>query len=254
MHDIDRISLENAYGNPEAEGEYVQYEADGFTGEYENGFEQEYGSSYEMEDEGDLEYEANFYNESPFTESEELALASELLNVTDEAELDQFIGKLIRSAAKSLGGIFKSPTGKKLGGLIKGATKTALPMLGAAAGNFLVPGIGGVMGGKLASAAGSMLGLELEGLSREDQEFELARQIVRFAGAATRNAEEAEQTAPGPEAVQQAAVAAAQQYAPGLLRPGAGRALGRRGRRCRHRHQPEGRWIRRGNKILIIGA
>jgi hypothetical protein len=188
--------------------------------------------------------------ESPFSEEEELALASELLNVTNEDELDQFIGKLL----KTFKGLSRTPLGSQLGGIIKGAAKTALPMLGAAAGNFLVPGVGGVMGSKLASAAGSMLGLEVEGLSREDQEFQLARQLVRFGGAAARNAEEIEQTAPPSEAAQQAAVSAAQQYAPGLLRPNAGQERQRSKQRCNCRRRREGRWVRRGNKILIIGV
>ncbi len=41
---------------------------------------------------------------------------------------------------------------------------------------------------KLASAAGRMFGLELEGLSVEDREFEVARRLVRFALTATKNA------------------------------------------------------------------
>jgi len=247
MHDIDRISLEDAFESYEGEDEYVQYENNGF------GYEQEDESFFETgEGETDFEFQPALANESPFTEAEELALASELLNVTNEEELDQFIGTLIQSAGKSLRNLFKTPAGAQLGGIIKGAAKTALPLLGAAAGNFLIPGIGGAMGGKLASAAGSMLGLELEGLSREDQEFELARQIVRFGGAATRNTEAVEQAAPGPEGAQQAAIAAAQQYAPGLLRPDAARMPERRGARCRH--QREGRWVRRGRKILVIGV
>ena len=269
MHDIDRISLEGPYGPYEAEnqfgqletGEFGAYEGE-YGGQYGNSYEGEYGDSYEQqyegegEGEGDYEFNAGVYSESPFTEAEELALASELLNVTDEAELDQFIGKLIKGASRSLKGLLKTPLGAQLGGIIKGAAKSALPLLGAAAGNFLIPGAGGVMGSKLASAAGSMLGLEVEGLSREDQEYEIARQIVRFGGAAVSNADEVQQTAPPEQAAQQAAVAAAQQYAPGLLRS-SGNQTGTdrpRARRCRHRHRRTGQWVRRGNKILILGA
>ena len=52
------------------------------------------------------------------------------------------------------------------------------------------------MGSKLASAAGSMFGLELEGLSYEDQEFEVAKQVVRLGGAAANIAAQAPQSAP----------------------------------------------------------
>ncbi len=256
MHNIDRIGLESPFGAYETEDEYGQFETGEYgTDEYEAAGDPantyEYAGSWEAEN--DFEFNAGMYSESPFTEAEELALASELLNVSDEAELDQFIGKLIQSAGRSLKNLLKTPLGAQLGGIIKGAAKTALPLLGAAAGNFLIPGAGGAMGSKLASAAGSMFGLELEGLSREDQEFELARQIVRFGGAAVNNAAEVAQTAPPQPAAQQAAVAAAQQYAPGLLRPNA-RTPSRRSGRCKHSHAREGQWVRRGNKIVLLGV
>ncbi|MEJ5199355.1 MAG: hypothetical protein WHX53_10565, partial [Anaerolineae bacterium] len=41
--------------------------------------------------------------DSPFSEVEEMELAAQLLEVTDEAELDQFIGKLFRKAAGAVG-------------------------------------------------------------------------------------------------------------------------------------------------------
>ena len=253
MHDIDRISMESPFSAYETDNEFGQYE--GEFGEYQGEFGGQYEDSYEQQYEGeaDFEFGSNLYSESPFNEAQELALASELLNVTNEEELDQFIGTLIKGASKLLG----TPLGKQLGGIIKGAAKSALPLLGAAAGNLLIPGAGGVMGTKLASAAGSLLGLEVEGLSREDQEYEIARQLVRFAGAAASNADEIEQaqgqTAPPQQAAQQAAVAAAQQYAPGLLRPDTDPNLQRpHRRRCRHRRT--GQWIRRGNKILILGV
>ena len=270
MHDIDRISLENPYGQYETNREYSQFETNEFSqyenqGEYYEGEgEDEYSAQYDLESESDYEndfedsYEAESdyeFSDSPFSEAEEMALASELLNVSNEAELDQFIGKILRRGFKTLLG---GQLGSQLGGIIKGAAKTALPLLGAAAGNLLIPGAGGAMGSKLASAAGSMLGLELEGLSREDQEFQLARQIVRFGGAAARNAEEIEQSKPGPplETAHQAAVAAAQQYAPGLLRPNADQGIRKHGCGCsgRRTRRREGRWVRRGNKILIIGV
>lgn len=224
MHDIDRTSLEMGYG---------EYESD----EYE----------YEYEDE--QEYDGETYGESPFSEAEEMELAAELLSVSNEAELDQFIGKLFKKAGRAIGKIVKSPIGRTLGGIVKGAAKSALPMLGGAVGNFILPGVGGAVGSQLASRAGSMLGLELEGLSQEDQEFEIARQIVRFGGAAASNAAEVAPNVPPQQAAQTAAVSAAQQYAPGLLRPSGGQ----QGRgRCRHPRG--GRWIRRGNTIILTGV
>jgi hypothetical protein len=70
--------------------------------------------------------------------------------------------------------------------VLKSVAKTALPMAGGALDNLVLPGVGGATGGKLASAAGSMFGLELEGLSQDDREFEVAKQYVRLAGDATK--------------------------------------------------------------------
>lgn len=233
MHDIDRTTFETGYGEYEAD-EY-EYESDEF--------------GYEYEDEGG--FYGEMYGGSPFSEAEEMELAAELLSVTNEQELDQFLGSLFKKARRAIGKAIKSPIGRQLGGIIKGAAKSALPMLGSALGNIVLPGVGGAMGGQLASAAGSMFGLELEGLSQEDQEFEIARQIVRFGGAAANNAAAAAPSVPPAQAAQKAAVAAAQQYAPGLLNQNTNTAA-QPGCRCRHKQS--GRWIRRGNKIIILGA
>src|SRR5436305_5803637 len=156
MHDLDRT--QNFF-----ESDYEAYESDQFE------FMDE-GESYEGSDmEGELD------------EVEEAELAAELLEITDEEELDQFLGSLIKKAVPAVTKFFKSPIGQKLGGLLKGAAKKLLPMAGAALGNLVAPGVGGAIGGQLASKAGSMLGLEIEGLSAEDQQFEVARQFVRFA-------------------------------------------------------------------------
>ena len=78
--------------------------------------------------------------------------------------------------------------------------------------------------GDLAQQAGSLLGLELEGLSPPDQEFETARQLVRFAGSAYRHAAWAPRNMSPSAAARSAAARAARRYAPGLWR-----RTGRRG-------------------------
>ena len=179
-----------------------------------------------------------------------MELAAELLTIQNEDELEQFLGKLLKRA----GGFLKSGVGQQLTGALKGIARKALPALGAAAGNFLLPGIGGAMGSKLASAAGSMLGLELEGLSYEDQEFEIAKQVVRLGGAAAATASEAPPSAPPQQTAQAALTTAAQQFAPGLLRPGTSPSASPMQRRGRCRHRNSGRWIRRGNGIILLGT
>ncbi len=221
MHDIDRTQLES---------EFDALEADQFEFVEETGFS------------GDTE------TTSPFDEIEEMELASQFLEITDEAELDQFLGNLIKKAGRAAGRFVKSPVGRQLGGILKGAAKQALPILGKAVGTYFGGPAGAAIGGQLASAAGRAFGLELEGLSPEDQEFEVARQYVRFAGAAAKKAALTPPTVPPQTAARTAVVAAAQQHAPGLIR-GAGTAtpmaadLGR-----------SGRWIRRGRKIILLGA
>jgi hypothetical protein len=90
--------------------------------------------------------------------------------------------------------------------------------------------------------AGQALGLELEGLSAEDREFETARQFVRFAGEAVKNALDAPPAADPAGVAQAAAVEASRIHAPGLL-PGQPSSRSR-----------SGRWIRRGGKIVLFGV
>lgn len=234
MHNIDRTNLESNYG--EFNGEY----AGQYAGEYGNEFPGEFGQETETYGE--------YSQEGPFSEAEEMELAAELLTVQNEDELEQFLGKLIKKA----GGFLKSGIGRQITGALKNVAKSALPMLGAAAGNFILPGVGGAIGGKLASAAGGMFGLELEGLSYEDQEFEIAKQVVRLGGAAASNAAQAPPNAPPMQAAQAALTSAAQQFAPGLLRPGTSPSNQQQQRRKGHQRNT-GRWVRRGQEIVLLG-
>jgi hypothetical protein len=224
MHDVDRTQLEA--------GDSGEFELDSGEFEFENGYEVSSG----FEGEGSLD------------EMEEMELAAEFLEVQDEYELDQFIGKLISRVAKGAGKFFKSPLGKKLGGFLKGAAKKLLPVAGKALGGAFGGPVGAAIGGKLAAGASDLLGLELEGLSPEDREFEVARQYVRFATAAVAKAAAAPPSQP-PDVVAKSAVAgAANDHAPGLVRPRPGGPVrygaGRR----------TGRWIRRGNRIVLLGV
>lgn len=159
------------------------------------------------------------------SETQELELASELLEIGNEAELEQFLGNLIKGAAKAVGGFVKSPVGKALGGVLKNVAKKALPVAAGALGNFIVPGVGGLVGSKLGSMASNLFELELETMNEAEAELEVARRVVRLAQAAGAHAARAPQHA-HPTAVARAALAAAaRQHAPGLVRQvGAGGA------------------------------
>ena len=222
MHDIDRTQLESGYETYESE-------------EFEYAFEGGPGGHGE--------------SSSPFSEAEEMEFAAELLEVTNEQELDQFLGSLIKRGAQAVGKFIKSPTGQALGGILKGAAKQALPMLGKAAGTYFGGPAGGAIGGQLASRAGQLLGLELEGLSHEDQEFEVARQVVRLAGTAASNAVAAPPNTPPQSVARTAFASAARQFAPGLLGSGGVGAPGAAGGTGR-----SGRWVRRGRKIILYGV
>lgn len=236
-------------------------------GEFEN-FEQGWG---ELESEQEMQ---------------ELALASELLEISSEEELEQFLGKLIKGAAKAVGGFVKSPVGKALGGVLKNVAKTALPMAAGALGNLVLPGVGGAIGSKLGSMATKLFEVELEGMNEQEAEFEIARRYVRFATAAARNAARAPGGAPPRAVARAAAYSAARRHAPGLLRGGSGGGP-RRGPSRPPRFRPRrgayagygavdepsgsdwgdgdggdddgdrprsGRWLRRGQKIVLLGV
>ena len=129
-----------------------------------------------------------------------MELASELLEVTSEQELEQFLSDVFSTIGQAAGNFLRSDTGQALGGILKdslgSAAKQALPVVGRAIGD--AAGGYGDLGAQAGSAAGSLLGLELEGLSAEDRDFEVARQLVRFAGSAAGQAAAAQQRVPPP--------------------------------------------------------
>jgi uncharacterized protein (DUF697 family) len=187
-------------------GEYGEYEGEG-EGEYEG----EYG-----------EYEGEYGEQGGagglLGEAEEIGLASELLEINSEAELEQFLGGLISKIGRAAGGLLKSPVGQALGGILKGVAKKALPMVGGALGSMIAPGVGTALGSQLGSAASNMFELELESIPQEAAEFEVARRLVGLTAAAASHAAQAPAGA-NPRAVARDAVAeAAREYAPGLHR------------------------------------
>lgn len=270
MHNIDRTVGESNY-----EYNNENYEMNPETYEYSG----EFGNEYEDEDEflnelnetaggysGEItgEYSGELSNETL-----EMELATELLGVTNEAELDRFLGSLIKKAAGAVKSFANSSAGKAIGGFLKSAAKKALPIAGAALGNLVAPGVGGAIGGKLGSLASNAFELELEGLSNEDKEFELSRAYVRFATNAVQRAayDPRNRSNPG-MAARNAIVSAAKTYAPGLLRkrPTNGRRSVNRSSQSSYDtynnydnygyasdyNQPsEGTWYRQGNQIIL---
>jgi hypothetical protein len=225
MHDIDRAMFELA-GETGGTG-YETYE------------------SYEVQEaahEAASEFES--FEAGHEAEALEMELAGRLLEVSNEAQLEQFLGSLVRSAASAARGFAGSATGRALGTVLKNAARRVLPQIGGVVGSAL----GGASGGQLGTAAGKWLGgrFELEALSQEDREFELARAFVRTVNDATRVAMRSPQLPPRQVATT-AVITAAGRHLPGLVPVLAGSA-GVGGRR------PSGRWARHGNRIVLYGA
>ena len=163
--------------------------------------------------------------ESPLTDrqerlaaAEEMQHAAELLDRVDEGELEDYLVELIDRA----GGTVDRPVRSALATVLARAARRMVPRTGAAP----------------SASAGRMLGLELEGLSAEDQAFEVARHFVRFASEAARSAGRAP-VADSPQAqAVRAAASAARTYAPGLLPALSGRS--------------SGDWVRRAHQLIVL--
>lgn len=157
----------------------------------------------------------------PFSEAEETELAMELLSVSSEAELDQFLGKMFKGVWKGI-----KKVAKPLGGVLKAVAKKALPFVGGALGSFIpIPGVGTALGSALGGALSKALEVELEGMEYEQQELEMARRFVRIAGSAAQLAANSDGSAPS---VQAAVLQSVRRHAPQLALPVAARWRQRR--------------------------
>lgn len=213
MHDLDRTLRTSESESEFTEAGDWRREA----GDYES-YEGEGEGEYDNEDENDL--------------------AAELLTLSEEAELDQFLGKLLRK-----GGRFAKAFAP-LGKMLKPLAKKLLPIAGTAVGTFFGGPAGAALGGKLASVAANAFEIESEGMVPEEMEMEVARRFVRLADDAAQEAAAAPPHA-DPNAVAKAAIrAAVERNAPGLARTGGG------GRR-RYGRANSGQWYRRGNVIIV---
>jgi len=179
-----------------------------------------------------------------FDETKEMELATELLEVASDSELDRFLRRLSLRAAGPRG----SP-GAGAWDLLRSSLKEiarSLLALPAPARCKCDCTHGDVAAGRStkrgALAASRLLGVELEGLSPEDQEFEVARRFVRLAASAAEAASRAPRGR-APTAVAGTALRhAARRHAPGLaVRPAEGSA----------REGGSGRWTRARRHVLL---
>lgn len=211
MHDTDRILTEHGSA----------YESNGF--EMSDGFEME------------------TYGEGVFNEVDETELASQFMEITDEQELEQFLGSLV----KKIGGLVKSPIGQSVVGHLKNAAKQYLPKVQQA----VQKRFGGTAGNIFGSVA-SGLGFESE--EGEDEQYEMARNFVRFAGTAVKKASRLR--GGSPSQVKNILMDAARQFLPDLLGGRESEAAGIAAGPKAGGGANTGRWIRKGNKIMLIGV
>jgi hypothetical protein len=188
-----------------------------------------------------------------FGEAETMELAGEMLGIANEAELDRFLGDLIKKAGSALGKVVSSPIGQAVGGWLKGAAKSALPLAGGALGGFVGGPLGARIGSGLGSLAGGALGLEAE-LSQEDREFEGAKNFVKMAADAVKSAVAAPPGVNPVEAAKAAVRSAVEKHAPGLLGGVAARGQVGGAAGSARKVGRTGRWVRQGRNVVIVNC
>lgn len=187
---------------------------------------------------GDMELDDEFQEEDggsevPDADAQELAL--ELLQVQDEDELEEFLGSLIKSAARAGGRFLRSGVGQKLVGAAKNLAKQHLPSVAANIGGHFGGARGRDIGGRVGSFAASQLEVD-------DSELETAKNLVQAMVTAGKSASTADASAPAATVAKNALQQALKQQG------GLNASRGRGTRRSR------GQWIRRGTKIVLLGV
>jgi hypothetical protein len=210
---------------------------------------------------------ANGNGAALLSEEQEMEWAAELLSVGNEAELEQFLGDIVSGIGKAASSVgrfvssaVKSPAFQQLGGILKNVAKVGLPIAGKVAGSIFGGPVGGMIGGQLGSLAsgalneqeaflgdivGGLFGGELESMPQNEREFEAARRVVRLASTAAQDLAAAPPS-PNPQAAAMQAIQSAAQKL-GL----AGQPMAMAGMEPARDH---GRWVRRGNQLVIYGA
>jgi methyl-accepting chemotaxis protein len=167
---------------------------------------------------------------------QQAALAAGLLEVVDDTELEYFLFELVAAD-----GVIAPAAGDALVRVLKRVARPLFPIHD----RELASGLGASRTDLKATAA-RIFGLELEGLSPEDKEFEVARQFIRLAGDVIDNVRSnagagggtgADAVAGNAQAIAERALQqAAQRHAPGLL------TMDARG----------GCWQRQGRRIVVF--
>lgn len=185
------------------------------------------------------------------SESQELALASELLEVNSEEELEQFLGDLWDRTKAAASQAYNSPVVQSAIPGLKAVGRAVLPKVATYLANTYAPGTGDIAGAGVQAAVNQWLNEELEGLSGEDREFETARQFVRFVNAALQRAARMPRRTQPLVAAQTAISDAARDHLPGLVPFLAQLTNAAPTNRALGGDSSSGQWVRQGSSIVI---
>lgn len=236
MHDLDQVRT--PFGRRKTNRE--------FEDEYEDEFESAEDETYETDNQV-YEQAPPTRSGSDLSENELMELATELLAVGDDRELEMFLGSLFKKGLKGIRKLTQSRGFKGFAKIFKPIAKRLLPIAGSALGS-IVPGVGTAIGGALGSAAGRLMGLELEGLSPEDQELEVAKVLVLLMHQTASQIEKAQGKVPEHRLAEAAFQRVAKRLAPGLVVAGLTPAPGKL------RPNQKGTWVRSRHQIILKGV
>jgi hypothetical protein len=181
------------------------------------------------------------------SETQELALASEFLEIASEEELEQFLGDLWNRTKAAASQVYNSSAVQSAIPALKAAGRGFLPIAAGKLSDRYFPGSGGMVQAGVQGLADQLLKEQLEGLSAEDRELAVARRYVRFALDALDRAAQAPERVPPQVAGQVAIRDAARQHIPGLVP-----LLPRLDPASQNGGGPgAGRWVRQGSSIVV---
>ena len=182
-----------------------------------------------------------------------MALSAGLLEVADQAELKVFLTDLVASVAATGRSRIGAPLRQALVDALHRVARPIVPIHSNGDSELR-------FGSNAASAASAdlnpraahLFGMELEGLSPEDKEYEVAQQFIRLAADTIGHAGAA-RSGRAPQAVAGAALQqAARRYAPGLLQAA---PPARSQTQIQTQTQTQtGRWRREGRRIVVFNC
>jgi hypothetical protein len=186
----------------------------------------------------DYEFDPELLDEYIPEMDNESELVEEMMALGSEQELDNFLGNLWKGAVR----LYKSPMGQALKGkFISGVKQLGKKMIPGLAKN-----LGGYLGGAQGAALGSQIGNTITGLFEIENEGEVTDylRVIRNVARYLNRALESGANTPPPMLVNRAIYVSAQPY-----------FQRRQGYNIPYRVPGNsGKWIRKGNRILVIGA